>query len=469
MITFRRLATNYSLLVAGEVFSKLFTFVAFMYLARTLGPIYYGHLEFTIAVLVFFTLFVDLGTSPWGAREIAREPEKMQEALSGIFYLRLSMSIAGVMIVFAFSRTVPDKNLQKLLVLYSFSLLGIPLLLQWIFQGLQKMKFVAWVSVIKSFTFSVLIFTIVHTRENLVRIGWIECVSIFAIVVFCLIIFQKEFGRFHPVWNSDAIKNAFQQSYPIGLSELSWAFIWYSATVILGFLIGGPAVGYFGASHRPVMAIHTFVWLHFYNLLPSISQSMQRGTDHLRGLLDRTLMMAAWGAFLIGSCGTILARPLILLIYGPEYAGAVSIFQILIWVLAALLISGHFSYALIGWNLQRFHMVSFLAATIVSLLISFLLIPRFHAIGAAFAVLGGILAKGVLAWYFVNKRIGRVPLFRHLWRPFIPGALSMILLKLLPDLNPFLMATAAIALFAFFLSISQPDLFSRLRMEWKEQ
>jgi O-antigen/teichoic acid export membrane protein len=253
------------------------------------------------------------------------------------------------------------------------------------------------------------------------------------------------------------------------LSELSWAFIWYSATVILGFLIGGPAVGYFGASHRPVMAIHTFVWLHFYNLLPSISQSMQRGTDHLRGLLDRTLMMAAWGAFLIGSCGTILARPLILLIYGPEYAGAVSIFQILIWVLAALLISGHFSYALIGWNLQRFHMVSFLAATIVSLLISFLLIPRFHAIGAAFAVLGGILAKGVLAWYFVNKRIGRVPLFRHLWRPFIPGALSMILLKLLPDLNPFLMATAAIALFAFFLSISQPDLFSRLRMEWKEQ
>ena len=146
----------------------------------------------------------------------------------------------------------------------------------------------------------------------------------------------------------------------------------------------------------------------------------------------------------------------------------VSIFKILIWVLAALLISGHFSYTLIGWNLQRFHMVSFLAATIVSLTLSFLLIPRFQAIGAALAVLGGILTKGVLAWYFVNKRIGTVPVFRHLWRPFIPAVLSMILLKMLPDWNPFVMATVVIALFGLFLWISQPDLFSRVRLAWKE-
>jgi O-antigen/teichoic acid export membrane protein len=468
MITFRRLATNYTLLVAGEVFGKLFTFFAFMYLARTLGPVYYGHLEFTIAVLVFFTLFVDLGTSPWGAREIAREPERIQEALSGIFYLRLLMSIAGVLIVFAFSRTVEDANLKRLLVLYSFSLFGIPFLLQWVFQGLQRMKFVAWANVIRQCVFCLLIFSIVKTRENLIRIGWIECVSILGIAIFCLIVYQKEIGKFHPVWNTDAIKNALKQSYPIGLSELSWAFVWYSAIVILGFLIGGNAVGYFGASQRPVMSIHTFIWLHFYNLLPSISQSMQRGTDHLRGLLDRTLMMAAWGAFLLGSCGTILAQPLILLIYGPQYASAVSIFQILIWVLAALLISGHFSYALIGWNLQRFHMVSFLAATIVSLTFSFLLIPRFQAIGAAIAVLGGILTKGLLAWYFVNKKIGTVPVLRHLWRPFIPALVSMILFQMLPHWNPFVMATVVIALFGVFLWISQPDLFARVRLAWKE-
>jgi hypothetical protein len=39
---------------------------------------------------------------------------------------------------------------------------------------------------------------------------------------------------------------------------------------------------------------------------------------------------------------------------------------------------------------------------------------------------------------------------------------------MLPHWNPFVMATVVIALFGVFLWISQPDLFARVRLAWKE-
>src|SRR3984957_15471766 len=70
-----RLAVNFLYLSAGEFTAKLLTFASFSYLARVLGPSQYGPLEFTLAVMVFFSLSTDLGLAIYGAREVARNPD----------------------------------------------------------------------------------------------------------------------------------------------------------------------------------------------------------------------------------------------------------------------------------------------------------------------------------------------------------------------------------------------------------
>ncbi len=63
-----------------------------------------------------------------------------------------------------------------------------------------------------------------------------------------------------------------KQALPIGMTEMAWAFTWYFSTVILGLIYAKELLGWFGASHRLLMALHTFVFLYFFNLLPSISR-----------------------------------------------------------------------------------------------------------------------------------------------------------------------------------------------------
>jgi len=132
----RRLALNFLLLTVGEFTAKLLTFASFSHMAKVLGPWYYGLLEFTLAVMVFFTVPVDLGLGSYGAREIARNPHDSERLLHEITGLRLllalcSMLALGVLIV----TTHKGNDLRLLLMLYGLSLLGGPFLMQWFFQA----------------------------------------------------------------------------------------------------------------------------------------------------------------------------------------------------------------------------------------------------------------------------------------------------------------------------------------------
>ncbi|MCI0411268.1 flippase [bacterium] len=468
MTSLKRLASNYSLLVAGEALSKFFSFVAFMYLARILGPKAYGYMEFTLAVMVFFTLFVDMGSGPWGARRIPQNPENIPETITSVLLVRSLLALVGFVLLYLFSRGIAEELPRKLLLIYGITLFAIPGFLQWVFQGLQNMRWVAWATVVRQFFFSFLIFAIIRQPKDLLAIGWIECISVAAVVLFIILTVRRVMGGFQFRWNSETFKQGFLQSAPIGFSELSWAFIWYSSTVILGLIVGGRSLGWFAAAHRPIMAMHTFVFLYFYNLLPSLAQATQESTDVLRKLLNRSLALSCWTSLCAGTMATIFAEFILTFIFGTQYQKAVTTFQILIWVLVAMMITGHYSYTLVGWNLQKFHMISFLAALAASLLLSPPLILRYQIIGAALAILGALLVKGILAWYFVRRYVTVVPLIKHLIKPLAPTILSLLIYWNFPGVHPLILAISVPALFAACLVFLQPDLFTRLRLAWQD-
>src|ERR1051326_1002891 len=125
----RLLAVNFIYLSLGEFAAKLLTFASFSYMARVLGPRYYGILEFTLALMVFFTLPVDLGLGAYGAREIARNPQKAARLLHEITGLRLLLAVCSMAALGIFILLIhKSAQLKLLLALYGLSLLGGPFL-----------------------------------------------------------------------------------------------------------------------------------------------------------------------------------------------------------------------------------------------------------------------------------------------------------------------------------------------------
>jgi O-antigen/teichoic acid export membrane protein len=408
-----RLARNYAVLTAGEFISKLLAFAAFTYLGRVLGPARYGSLEFALAAMVFFTLPVDLGLGDYGARELARNrvaASTLRDQLATLRLLLAAGSFLALQVFAALAHKGPEMRL--LLSLYGVSLFGAPVLLQWFFQGHDRMQYVALASIARQAGFAGLVFLFVRGTTPLHALGWIECGSVASAGAVCLAALRRGFGLRPPRPSFDfrALAGHLRQAAPIGLSELAWAFKWYFATVLLGFLAPGPALGWFGASHRVVMALHTFVWLYFFNLLPSISRSAALPRQNLIELMRRSMAVAAWGSVSVALGVTLFASQIMTLAYGAKFAGGGTVLALLIWMVPLSMVSGHYRYTLIGYGRQKLLFYSIAASAALSIALCFVLAPVAGVRGAAVALLAGNAFNLGLSYYFVRRAVVRIPL-----------------------------------------------------------
>src|SRR5262249_30031109 len=124
-------------------------------------------------------------------------------------------------------------------------------------------------------------------------IGVFECLSVAAAGAICI----ARARRCSPARLSrDALslrdwRRHSRAARALGLAPNSWAALTYLPTVLLARLATGEQVGWFTASHRMVMGLHTFVWLYFFNLLPSIARCVQQPKSNLRFLLSGSLRL----------------------------------------------------------------------------------------------------------------------------------------------------------------------------------
>ncbi|MEJ7712634.1 MAG: oligosaccharide flippase family protein [Pyrinomonadaceae bacterium] len=130
------LIKNFFSLSLAELISKLVTFAAFAYLARVAGPEGFGFVEFAGAMLLCASLIVDQGFGPYGAREIARAPGRTPALVAEIVTARFVLAVAAYALVIAFALLVETSPIAtRLMLIYGLSLLAMPLLLPWVFQG----------------------------------------------------------------------------------------------------------------------------------------------------------------------------------------------------------------------------------------------------------------------------------------------------------------------------------------------
>lgn len=459
-----RLVRNFIFLAAGEFASKLFGFVAFAYLARVLGPGDFGQLEFALAVIFFFTLLVDCGLGPYGARELAKNPSAVQRLTVHIIILRWLLA-AGAFALLAGCVALMEKPwaVKKLLLLYGLTLFALPALLPFVFQGLDLMRQVAVASVMRWSLFAAGVLIFVRNPGTTWIVPVVEGTAIFCVVIYYFCVFPKHFASLGKRIDFRYAFSMFRQAFPIGASELVWALKIYFATVLLGIFINGPEVGWFGAAHRLVISLHAFVWLYFFNLFPSISRGSLGSFDALQNLMRGSLQITAWLGVFLAAIGTALAKPVLTLVYGSQYEPGVGAFQVLIWLIPLALASGHFRYTLIAYDRQGLEFFTAACGGALNVVLNLTLNASYGIIGAAMSL---VAAEGLifgLSYLFVRKTITHIPVGVYLWRPAAGAAAFAGILYFMPSLNAWLIGGSTIAVFFGLLTVSHRTLFADLR------
>lgn len=445
-------------LYGGELCAKLLGLLAFAWLGHRLGQERYGDLEFALGVLFLLNLVMEAGLGPYGAREAAQDPSRTERLAARIGAIRAGILVLDLVLLGALAAVLErDDTARAVLLLYGLVLVPAPLVLNWAFQARGAMGVVAGASLLRQAVLCGGVLLLVREPEHAVRVPLVEASGFLAAVALQQVLFRRTGARFAPWRGWRGAGRVLRESLPLAASSVAWALRLFFPLIALGLFVDSAATGRFGAGHRLVVALHTFVWLYFFNLLPAISRAaVGRGARTPEGELRRSLDGVAW--LVLPGCllATCLAPLLLPAVYGPDFRASAAPFQVLVWMLAAAFLSGHHRYALIAWGHQRAEFGASAAGAVVSVLACCAAGPRLTPDLAAGALLAGELTTLAAARLQLARRVGKLSLAPSLARPAAVAAVAAALaFGALPG-RPLLQAAAVVAVAAAGLALLRP-------------
>ena len=140
------------------------------YLARVLGVSCIGKIAFASAIIVYLQTLVDYGFNFTATRDIARKRNDLEEVskiYSSVLYTKICLLLIAAMILSLLILIIPKMREEWPLLLTTFMLLpGYIVFPEWLFQVLEKMKFITILNIVSKFIFTVAVFIFIKSRED---------------------------------------------------------------------------------------------------------------------------------------------------------------------------------------------------------------------------------------------------------------------------------------------------------------
>ncbi len=404
MSTVKKIAANTVFLIAGKIIGILLQMLIIAYLARYLGTAGYGKYAFAFAFISFFQVLASLGFNSILVREISRDKSLAPSLIGHGIVIRFFLSIIS------FSLAIAIISLLKISqdTTSAVSILSLILLLsafqtpEIIFQVYLELKYSVLINLGNKLLILGLVLFAISKGKNLNFFIWIA-VATNLILVLGVLIFSKKFVKLKFSFNSSTVKWIIKESWPMALSAIFITVYFKIDTIMLSLMKGDEAVGYYNAAYAIMSNLIFIPGAYATSIFPIISSNFKSSPDSLAKIFKRSFKYLSTLALPIVLGGFILAKEIILLIYGEEYLPSVQAFQILIFAVGIIFISQLVSSNITAINKQKINMWLTLINVFLNITLNFLLIPLWSFIGASIATVATEGTGALMALLYTMK------------------------------------------------------------------
>lgn len=446
--TGKRIVKNFLSLTIATIVSRLIGFVIVAYLARTLSTAGFGQISFAQVIVGYSVLLTDFGLKTLGIREVSRHKEEIKKYVSNILTLRIILAITSFFLLLAFIKLINRSTDHGILIaLFGLSLFPSVLLLDWVFQGIERMEFVGIANIIQSMTYGGLVLLLVKKPSDILGVPSLFFLASSIVVVFVTYSFVRKYGRFSLSFEVRVWKELFSKSLPLGFSLIIIAIYQSIDVVMLGFMKGDETVGWYSAASRIIQAILPLAGLFAQTVFPVVSRFYRESQEKLSLVLNISVKFLILVAIPLGIGGTILAGPIMDLIYGPKYQPGIIAFRILIWTVPLIFVGAVPAQVLIAGDGARKFMVGMSIGAAINIILNVWLIPSFSLLGASIAML---VTEAFDLIYIICcvSIITRIYLEHYILKPCIAGCVMGIVLLVI---NTNVLLSILIGIVTYFL------------------
>lgn len=387
----RRAGKNIFWLFISEVCARGFAFIAILYLARILGTSGFGLYSLGLAMGATLWGIADAGVTGYGLREVAKNRDRAGELLSSLNSMRIFMAIL-ILLLLSITLFLLDMPTEKknIFLLGSLYILAYSISPDWVFQGLEEMRYLVVGKLAISLSFLAAIFLIVKDPANVFIAILFFAISHLIGGLTLLFILSKKFKinfalriSIAPLWKH------FKESFFFFLGGNITNLGKYIPIFLISIFSTNAQLGIFSASYRLIMiffAVGNIVTLGIYPMLSNLYSKDMKAFYRLHGTYQNLVIFIGL-PLAIG--GMLLSNDIILLLFGQNYEGSGDIMKILVWLVPLSLLRLNYGRTLLSANFQRFNSIALGSGAFVTFILCMFLIPRYEGMGAAWAIVGG--------------------------------------------------------------------------------
>lgn len=402
MNLFTRIARDSLWLLIARIGAQASLIIVTYLLARRLGAAGFGEYAFIAALILIGNVLTTFGSDMYLIREIAAKKD-FSEAPS-VLTLQLLLSCLFIGLVFLFAGFLPNQTAESVSALKVYSLALIPLAFFTVFtsilRGAEKMTAYAALNFILPFIQAVAIFIFIQRETSIVTLAYLLLAvqTLGAILggIFCIIA-APGFLR-GARFSLNDFASLFFACLPIALIAVMGIIYQKLSLAMLAFLSDDSTVGMFSAAARVSEAARMGHIAAFTVLYPALASADNKSLRKMFGLSQFLLLvLSAVGSILL----FLLAKPIVDIFFGAEYASAIPVLKILAFTLIPFAINAYLSLALLAEKKETIVLRVLTFSLILLLALNLWLIPLAGQVGAGWAVLAAETVQAVafaLTW-----------------------------------------------------------------------
>lgn len=374
--------------IAGRGLGFVLSSAASILLVRYLGIDRLGEYGALYAYLALYTWLAMFGLEAILVREVAKKREQAGSILlTGVLLSAGCSLVAAVLAVVLAPRFGYLREFRLLLILAAvdgliltpFRLPGIVFqvdLRYWYGAGIWCLRQALWL-----LTLVVVMF--LKAGLTWVIVGRMVC-GIFEVALTLVVTYHRGFLSRPWRFLSGQVKDYARCGFPMAVSAFAAGVYLRIDQVMLHYMTNNRVLGGYVAAVSFTELFGILPTAVMGSLFPILSQFASREApfDHYLRLSFRSMMAVVFGACVLVSA---LATPIIHRLYGPKLAEAAPLLAVLIWSQVPVFFGCVMINGLVAKNLQNYLPFSTGVGAIVNIVLNLFMIPRWGALGAAWA------------------------------------------------------------------------------------
>ncbi|MDQ7054812.1 MAG: oligosaccharide flippase family protein [candidate division KSB1 bacterium] len=408
MSTLNRLFKNTTALVVAKGIQPLISLFLIITITKKLDVSGLGAYITILSFVEIFQIIAAFGLRNLLTREVAQNRDRAGSYFAAVPMITIiSSGAAMAVMILAVHLLSKEPIVEKGAIIISLSLVAAAMAeaYEGIIGGFEKLSRVGLAWFIENVSRVLISIALLFAGFGLFSLLWVYIAVRYLKAIYYYFYIRRLIGSQPASVSWPFIKELLVQARVFALIMVCVMIYWKADVVMLQSMKTTDDVGYYSAAHRIFMMARILVTGFMTSFFPVIANLYKTSAAQFEKACKQAIRFLVIITVPIAIAVSLLARPILMFVFGEDLLPSVLVLQILIWVVVPYGISQVFAYALVSSNRQRFDLYVNILSMFANLLLNYLLIPKYNYYGAAAATLISIHIYVLFQLPFIFPRI----------------------------------------------------------------